>query len=361
MRLAIVQPNLTLKGGQERVVLEIARKFDPAIYCYHYNREETYPEFRDMDVRVLKSIPFTATFFPRVCREFYTLKIADYDVINAHWPPSEWIRNRNERVLWYCHSPARAMYDLYRYRMQSFSLPKKLAHGVSAALFRRIDRRIVRDIEHVFANSRNVQARLKHYLDKDSEVLSPGIDARQYENQGYERYFLVPGRIDPTKRIEYCLEAFRQFSKAYPRFRIIVAGSILPHHQWYLEELRKYGAAVLTDVPAQKMKSLYGRCYAVLFAAMDEDFGIIPLEAMAAEKPIIAVNEGGPKETIISGKTGFLVNSVSEMQEKMAYLAGHPDAVAAMGRAGRRHVQANYTWKRFLSRFGEKCREIAQE
>ena len=360
MHLAIVQPNLTLKGGQEKVVLEIAKKFNPIIYCYHYNRQETYPEFREMDVRVLKQIPFTPSFFPKVCREFYALKLEDYDVINAHWPPSEWIRRRNERVLWYCHSPARAMYDLYNYRMQSFSLPKKLVHGISATLFRKIDKRIVRDIEYVFANSKNVQERLKHYLSKESEVLSPGIDAKQYENKGYENYFLVPGRIDPTKRIEYCLEAFRQFSKSYPKFRIIVAGSILPHHQWYLEALQRYDAAILTNVSPQKMKSLYEHCYAVLFAAINEDFGIIPLEAMAAEKPIISVNEGGPKETIINGKTGFLINSVTEMREKMEYLAGHPDAAAAMGKSGRRHVRENYAWSRFLKRFGEKCREIVK-
>src|SRR3989338_5273061 len=293
MKLLLFQPNLTLKGGQERVVLEIAKKFNPKIYCFNYNRNQTYEEFKRLDVNIIKKIPFDDKFFPRMCKEFYNLKVKeDYDVINAHWPPSEWIRNKNERVLWYCHSPSRAMYDLYKYRMKEFPLKKKVANYLFAKVYRKIDKKIVNKIEYVFANSKNTQNRLKTYLNKDSEVLNPCIDYENYKLGKYGNYFFV-------------------------------AGSILPHHKDYLKmlrnsygisstqksakqislELKKYNAKILINVSEKKLKQLYENCYAVLFSAINEDFGIIPLEAMASYKPIISVNEGGPRETILNNKT----------------------------------------------------------
>ena len=318
---------------------------------------QTYPEFRKLDVNVTKKIPFDDKFFPKVCREFYNLKIKeDYDVINAHWSPSQWIRNNNERVLWYCHSPSRAMYDLYKYRMKQYPLKKKIAHYTFAKVYRKIDKKIVNKIEYVFANSKNTHNRLKTYLNKDSEILSPGIELENYHSKDYKNYFLVPGRIDPTKRIEFCLEAFKRLNNK--KFNIIVAGSVLPHHQDYLNKLKKYKIKILTNVSEKKIKELYANCYAVLFSAIDEDFGIIPLEAMASEKPIISVNEGGPRETIINEKTGYLVNSADDMKDKMEFLIENRDIAEQIGKKGREHVQENYSWKNFLKRFEEKMKKL---
>ncbi len=357
MKLLLFQPNLTLKGGQERVVLEISKKFNPKIYCFNYNRNQTYPEFKELDVNIIKKIPFNDKFFPRMCKEFYNLKVKDYDVINSHWPPSQWIRNNNNRVLWYCHSPSRAIYDLYKYRMKSFSLKKKIAHYSFSKVYRKINKKIVNKIEYVFANSKNTQNRLKEYLNKNSEVLNPCIDYNNYKLKDYKNYFLVPGRIDPTKRIEYCLEAFKKFNNK--NFNIIVAGSILPHHKWYLEKLKKYNVKILTNVSVNKLKNLYENCYTVLFSAINEDFGIVPLESMASYKPIISVNEGGPKETITS-KTGYLVNSINEMAEKMTYLANNKDITEQLGKNGRKHVEKNYNWKNFLNKFEKRLKLISK-
>ena len=62
---------------------------------------------------------------------------------------------------------------------------------------------------------------------------------------------------------------------------------------------------------------MYSKCTAVLYPPLNEDYGLVPLEAMASGKPIIAANEGGPKETIADNKTGILVNSAEEMANAM--------------------------------------------
>jgi glycosyltransferase involved in cell wall biosynthesis len=84
------------------------------------------------------------------------------------------------------------------------------------------------------------------------------------------------------------------------------------------------------------------------------------IEAMASSKPVISINRGGPTISVVDGKTGFLVDSVDEMAERMRFLAGHPNECERMGRAGRRRALQNYTWKIFLDRMGHALREAAK-
>jgi glycosyltransferase involved in cell wall biosynthesis len=354
MDLIITHPNLYLKGGAELVLLKIAQKFNAKIYTYNYRPENTWSGFKDLDVNVIKDYDMNSLFMLRTCNSFYNYKIKeDYDVINAHWAPSHWIRNRNERVLWYCHSPARAFYDLYKQRQQEYRLPVRLGHAAMAGVYRKIDYKLCNQIEHICCNSLNVQHRIRNYFNRESEVISPGVDIDDFNCAEYQKYFFYPSRITPSKRIEYAIEAFNIIKKNYPGFQLVIAGGLQEKDRAYLEKIQKIcPTKILINVPEPKMKELYANCYAVLFSGIDEDFGITPLEAMASSKPVISVNEGGPKESIVDGETGYLVNSPAEMAQKMAYLAENLSEVERLGKNGRKRVSENYTWDRFLDRFG---------
>ncbi|MEM0201076.1 MAG: hypothetical protein QXD23_01595, partial [Candidatus Micrarchaeaceae archaeon] len=100
MKLMILQPYLNIKGGAERVILEIAKHYNAPILTLEYNKNDTYKEFEDLDIRVVgKKIPFSNMLPYRASQglrygyNFYNLKIKeDYDVLNPHISPSEWIR-----------------------------------------------------------------------------------------------------------------------------------------------------------------------------------------------------------------------------------------------------------------------------
>ena len=81
---------------------------------------------------------------------------------------------------------------------------------------------------------------------------------------------------------------------------------------------------------------------------MNEDYGLIPLESMAASKPCIGRNEGGLKETIRDGRDGFLVSSIWDMAEKMELISKDEERAVCMGRAGRAKVERDFTWDKFL-------------
>ncbi|MBI4441678.1 glycosyltransferase [Candidatus Woesearchaeota archaeon] len=363
MDLVVVHPNFVLKGGAELVITKIAERFNPVIYTYAWHKENSWEQLKECDVRVVKPLRMDSLFMMRTGLGYYQMKVKDdYDIINAHFPPSQFIRHRNPRVLWYCHSPGRAAYDLYQVRMREYSPPVKVGHYIFTKLYRHLNAEVVSQIECVLANSRNVQYQLQQYLNKESTVLNPAVDPQQFVNECYDRYFFYPGRITPSKRLEYVIAAYRLFMQRNPSspFKLVIAGGLQEKDRAYLEQMRKLHSCIMIDVPEAQFRQLYARCYAVLFSGINEDFGIVPLEAMASQKPIISVNEGGPRESIIDGTTGYLVNSVQEMAEKMELLTNNPSLVEKMGRVGRKHVIANYSWKRFLDEFEKHARTVAR-
>jgi len=374
MKLVVCHPFLYAKGGAERVVLKIAQHFNAKIYCALYEPEKTFPEFKDCDIEVMKTrffrymprqVPIRIRHAVAAGRIFYHKVLpGDYDVINAQGTPSEWIRHYNSPVVWYCHSPNREAFDLYDFRMTGRGLHEKALYWACIRAYRYFENKTVPKIEHIFANSANTQWRLKNYLGADSEVLHPGVDAGEFRCDAYEHFFLCPSRITPEKRFEYLIDAFREFKKMNGKFRnwkLVIAGALFadrPEHAAYYEWVKRYlgnDGRILIDLPHEDLVSLYAKCYSVLYAPINEDFGLVPLEAMAGSKPVIAVNEGGPREVVEEGRTGFLVNSPHEMAERMAHLAERPELAEEMGKTGRRRVEERFAWERFLKRFGETC------
>lgn len=235
MKLVITQANLTLKGGAERVLLKIAQHYDAKIYTAEYDPAKTFEGFEDADVEaigrqgLLKKLPYgRASQGLNYGLSFYNFRIKDdYDVINAHIAPSHWIRRNNERVLWYCHTPLRDIYDLYNYRLAMKRLHEKPMHIIGAKAVRMLDQGVVRNIEKILTNSYNTRSRvIKYYGRRDASVLGGGIDCKEYKNDGDKKYFFYPSRISPNKRQEYAIRAFNHFKRQVKGYKLVIAGSV---------------------------------------------------------------------------------------------------------------------------------------
>ncbi len=383
MDVLLFYPAIFQKGGGDRVVLELAKRFNAPIYTSIYRRETSYNEFRELDVREIRSPLFEKPFF-FLKKDFVSYALAtagmkflnykvreDYDVINAHANPSNWIRNRNERVCWYFYSPVRGAYDLYKQKVAHLPIHQRALKNAMFSWYKFWDRRLDPKIEKTVSVSPYVNVRdekfISEYVRKPVEPIPPGVDHRKFRNEGYRKYFLYPSRIIPEKRFEYAIEAFREFCSKQKGFKLVIAG-FLPYgdrEQKYAQSLRELSKGLDVEFrfnpPDRELKSLYANSYAVLFSPMNEDWGLVPLEAMSSEKPCISVNEGGPTYTIHDGETGFLVNSPQHMAQKMLYLAQDPAENEKLGRAGRKRVLANYTWEIFLSKMEKALREVAKE
>jgi glycosyltransferase involved in cell wall biosynthesis len=176
-----------------------------------------------------------------------------------------------------------------------------------------------------------------------------------------EKYFLYAGRIKWTKNVELALRAFLRFRQAAPdgaSWRLVVAGGVDKASKEYFQTLRDIAGGdpaieFRLDPPRAELDALYDGCHALLYPPLNEDWGIVPIEAMAFGKPVLAVNSGGPKETVLDGETGFLLEpTVEAFAGKMVWLAGNPERSAAMG------VQAalrakSFSWTAFVNRLDD--------
>ncbi len=376
MKLLIAQHNINERGGAEKVILKIAQKYDATIYTLGYNKEGTFEEFKNVDIKVFKSRGKLSNLFPpRVANaiyygyNFYNLKIKeDYDVINPHMSPSEWVRNNNPRVLWYCHTPPRELYDPTVANLRKRPLKEKILYNYFSNVYRGMEKKIVRKVEAIATNSDNTKERIRKAFHTNATVINPGIDYKDFTNKGDEKYFLYPSRIAEQKRQEYTIEAFERFAKQHrgEKYKLVLAGGLSSRYSDFEEYYRTLKAMRAKNVifklnPSNReLRSLYSRCTAVVVSAINEDFGIVPLEGMASSKPVIAVNEGGFRETIVDGKTGFLVESPSQMAERMKFVVEHGSLAKQMGKDGRRRVEHNYSWDKFFEGFDALAKSVAK-
>lgn len=370
----MTQSNLTLRGGAERVVLKIAQHYKAKIYTAEYDPKRTFEEYSDLDIEVigkgkmLKLLPYgRASQGLSYGLAFRNLEIKeDYDVINAHIAPSHWVRNRNERVLWYCHTPLRDIYDLYHYRMSQKKLHQKPVYMIGARAVRSIDQKMVRNIEHIVTNSFNTRSRIiKYYGRRDATVLGGGIEYKKFRKGGDDRYFFYPSRISPNKRQEFAISAFNHFKRQMKGYKLVIAGPVSQDKafQTYYRKIAAMAKEVgdieiMTDINEKRLVKLYSNCTAVLYPPINEDYGLVPLEAMASSKPVIAVREGGIKETVEDGKTGILTDTPDEMGNRMKEIAETPSLSRTLGSNGRNDVIKHHSWKAFFTRFDKELRIV---
>jgi glycosyltransferase involved in cell wall biosynthesis len=377
MKVAICHPFLYHKSGADKVILKIAQHYNAKVYCVKFDREATFEGFENVEVLnpPMKSIlnPLLSLLPLRVRDSiiagitFFFAKLEPYDAIITFGTPSEWIANRNKNVIWYCLSPNREVFDLHQERQANRSTPQKILFELFSIPYSLVENYVIPKMKKIFSISHTVEQRLNKYLNIETEILYPAIAPSEFSCKSYNKFFFYPSRFAPEKRFEYVIEAFREFKKHDTNsWKLILAGAVLKERkeqQEYYETIAKarHGSSgcieVFPNVSNMEMSFFYSNCGAVLFAGRDEDFGLIPLEAGASSKPIISVNEGGARETIIDGVTGFLVDSELGMADKMQFVSENTDWAREMGEAGNEHILSKFSWDAFFERLDNEIKK----
>jgi glycosyltransferase involved in cell wall biosynthesis len=312
MKIAIFHDYFGAIGGGEKVVIAMANALDADIITTDTDAVRKI----DADVRVIslgKTLKYPGLKQISAMLKFYFCDFSkDYDffIFSGNW--AHYAAHRHHPNMWYCHTPVRVFYDLY----ESF------AHGLNpfirpffrlwVAVYRSLDTGSVRHIDYIVANSKNVQRRISNYFHRDSDLIYPPVNTSRFTCKEFGDYWISVNRIYPEKRIELQIEAFRHI----PDQHLIIIGGYArgDHASPYVKTLIRNippNITFLGELSEEKLLDRYSRCKALICTAIDEDFGLTPLEAMASGKPVVAVNEGGFRETV-TPETGMLVNPVGE-------------------------------------------------
>jgi glycosyltransferase involved in cell wall biosynthesis len=271
---------------------------------------------------------------------------ARIDLVLATKFPSYLVKHPNKRV-WLVHQ-FRQAYELDGTQLGQFgdsSEERALRRKVQA-----LDRIALGEAARLFATSRNVADRLERSTGLVPEVLPHPPQELDYRCDGYGEFVLSVNRLDRSKRIDLLLEA----AALDASLEVVVAGDGPDRDR--LESLaRERGldgrARFAGRVSPAELADLYGRCLAVYYAPVDEDFGMVPFEAFLAEKPVLTTTDaGGPLEIVSDHRTGLVVSpEAAELARAAGWLREHRDEAASLGRAGKA-IAAEVTWDRAIVR-----------
>ncbi len=308
MRVAILHDHLSFIGGGERLVLTLASALGADLYATDVDPKiPAKAGFREVRVKELAKAPKTPLVRQtRQAKAFHHAEIPEYDayVLSGNWAIAA--AESHHPNLWYCHTPARIFYDLERSVLAGLSPAKRVAARTWIRRTRPKYEADVADVDAIVANSRNVAGRVERYLGRKAEVVYPPVDVSRYRFEKVGDFWLSANRLSHEKRIALQVEAFRRL----PHERLVVAGGpgVGVDAQRFIRDLDPpANVTFLGEVDDARLRELYGTCRGLVVTAEDEDFGMTVPEAMASGKAVVAADEGGYRETVVQGETGWLV------------------------------------------------------
>jgi glycosyltransferase involved in cell wall biosynthesis len=309
LKVALVCDWLTGFGGAERVVLELHKMFpDAPIYTSQYNPNKI-DWFKDADVRTgwLQKLPSGLKKFLPVLRARYfsRLNLNGYDlVISAGGAEAKAVRTDSSTVhINYCYAPTHYYWSRYDYYMKhpgfgAFNWPARLGLRLLVGPLRHWDRKAAQRADHVIAISTHIQKEIKKYYGRESVVIHPPVDLDRFKVGSQPRHgFVITGRQTPYKRIDLAVAACSQLD-----LPLTVIGTGPEHTK--LERLAGPTVHFLTNASDAEVADELAKAEAFIFPGLD-DFGISPVEAMAAGTPVIAYKEGGALDYVEDYKTGL--------------------------------------------------------
>ncbi len=308
VRIALVCDWLTNWGGAERCMMAFHEIWPEApIYTLLYN-EKKMPEFKNADIRTsyLQKIPLARKKWQFFLRQMpYAIEqfdLSDYDIVlSASHVVAKGVITRPETLhVCYLYTPTRYLWDYTHLYVKESKFPKFVKNYIKKQLhhLRLWDRLAADRPDQIVSISNHVAKRTKKYYRRESDVIYPPCNTSLYKpSEETKDYFLIVGRQAPYKRSDIVVEAFNKLGLPLV---IIGEGPELKK----LKKIAKKNIRFLGRISDEEVKKYYSQCRAFIFP-QEEDFGITPLEAQSAGRPVIAYRKGGATETVIDGKTGI--------------------------------------------------------
>ena len=296
-----------MRGG-ERCLDLICKEFPRAeLYTLLYRPELVSEAVRSRKVHVsgLQRLPgfreryrWFLPLFPMAIESFRVPDGTDLVLSTSHCVAKGLVPPKGAKHLCYCFTPMR-----YAWSMQEDYFGrgriKRAALDLALSRLRKWDRGASARVDRFVAISRHVQARIERFYGREASVVYPPVATGFFtpdERGGHDGYDLVVSALVPYKRVDL---AVRAYSRTGHPLKVAGAGT-------ELEALKRQAAPNVEfagRVPDEGIRELYRRCRFLVFPG-EEDFGIVPLEAQACGKPVLALGKGGVAETVVDGKTG---------------------------------------------------------
>jgi glycosyltransferase involved in cell wall biosynthesis len=303
IKIALVHDWLTgMRGGEK--VLEVLCELYPRapLYTLIHNKGSVSPviEERSIHASFINQLPLKTkryrNYLPLFPTAIESFDFSEYDLIlsTSHAVAKGARPAPGALHICYCHTPMRYVWELYDqyFGPGRAGLATRMAMSVVAPRLRRWDVASSNRVSAFVANSRNVADRIRQYYQRSSEVIYPPVNVDQFTVSGVDDgYYLIVSALVPYKRVDLAVETFKKTGE-----RLLVVGT--GPESIRLKSLASKNIEFLGWQSDAELAKLYAGCRALIFPGI-EDFGIVPLEAMASGKPVVAFGKGGALETVM--------------------------------------------------------------
>jgi glycosyltransferase involved in cell wall biosynthesis len=314
LKLALVHDWLNQMGGAEDVLDTLVRLYPNApLYTSIYAPELMPPHYRQWGIRTLwiDHLPgihqHHQPFLPVYPLAWGGLDLSDYEVVlsNKSGFCHGFHYADNTMHICYCLAPTRYVWQLDSYiAREGIGKAAQLALRPLMSILRRWDYAAAQRVTHFIAISSDIQKRIREFYGRDSVIIYPPVDTARFQpSPAVEDYYLIVSRLVPYKRIDLAVQAATRLG-----VKLKIGGKGRDMER--LKAMAGSSVEFLGYVPDDALPGIMARCKAFLFPGL-EDFGITPVQAQAAARPVIAYGAGGALDTVIPGKTGELFNEMT--------------------------------------------------
>lgn len=306
LEIAVAHEHYRDRGGGEHVAEHLAEAFDAPIYTGMIRSDQPLPKDKDIEIHplfdgLLSEIMDRSTFV----RDFvyflgweYSPVLAEYDVIiQSGNNPGWYVPREDQVVIRYAHTTPRAAYDQFQEKGDSWLIR---AYSKAARIFYNT---VTSFPDAYITNSEVVGYRHEKYLGiTPEEIVYPPVPTDTYGPRETEDFYLSYSRLSPNKRFDEIIEAF----KKHPDKHLKIGGDGQLRDELEKQAEGQDNIEFVGYMSEEEKRDLAGRAKALVYAAKDEDFGMVPIEAYASGTPVIGVDEGYTSFQVMDGADGIL-------------------------------------------------------
>ena len=310
-KIIIFHDTFLYKWWGERLILMMWKALDSDIASWFFSKGS-------FDLRkegfTGKIIPVSWEIFTKGFRHiklkwnflFSTKFIKEYNNVIFSGDSISAVRNcsKDTKKIYYCHTPPRYIYDLHHLYVKKVPFYLRPIFRVACHVFKFLYERDISKMNLILTNSINTQNRIQKYLWYTSQVLYPPVDTKRFIHMWQKWYFLSFARLADAKRVDLIVTAFKKM----PHEKLIVIYWKNDPQREKIFDLAK-GCSNIELITLEDNDLLYEYIWyarATIYIPIDEDFGMSPVESMSAGKPVLWVDDGGLRETVIHEKTWYL-------------------------------------------------------
>lgn len=368
MKVAIIHYWLVTMRGGERFLEQMSTLYPQAdIFTHVFDPSQVSDQLKRHRIQTtfINRLPQAhrhyQKYLPLMPMALEQLDLRGYDlVITSESGPAKGVITNPETLnICYCHSPMRYLWNMYHdYRETAGPLTRALM-GPLFHYLRQWDYASAARVDHFLSNSSTVARRIEKFYRRPATVLSLGIDLSAFTplpadqpRRDEDDFYLCCGQLVGYKRTDLAVQAFNRMKK-----KLVVIGT--GEQMELLKQIAGPTITLLGSQPFSVLKDHYARCRALIFPG-EEDYGLVPIEAMASGRPVIAYGRGGVLDTVVDGVTGLYFPEQSEQALVEAVTRFEQQEQSLSQQAILHHVQ-QFSQETFRQRFATFVEQKLEE